>query len=77
MRMRAAVSLAAMMLGMDVLTRETFDKRHDETFAASAAGMHTEPYDTHRVPYYQQHCCHLCHKAFHLNLQRYKFVPEI
>ena len=74
--MSAAGTLGAMMLRMDIFAGETFHKRHHETLAAAVAGMHTETYDTHRVPYYQQQCRNLCHNAFHLNLQRYKFGPE-
>jgi hypothetical protein len=74
--MSAAGTLGTMMLRMDIFARETFHKRHDETLAAAVAGMHTETYDTHRVPYYQHKRYDLCQKSFHTNLQRYKFVPR-
>ena len=68
--------LVAPVLGMDFLTSESFDESDHETPAATAAGMNIKPYDTHRIPYHQQDCDYLCKNPFHLNLQRYKIVPE-
>lgn len=76
MMMRAAIMLMS-MFGMNLLACHLLIEGHYKALSATAACMHTETDDTHKVPSDQQSCKNLCNQAFHSNLQNYKFVPEL
>ena len=57
---------AAMMLRMYVCTGHSFGESRNEGTARSLAGVHVETYDTHTVPYDEQHSAYFHPNSFHL-----------